>query len=281
MLLTPLPGGRDNLLQNLEHIHRELMNARGANPKLSARHKAYLDVIGDGARLLRGAVRGADIEALLLTRRYWMLVEMTISPNAPENVVNDLLSAEIDDRLLELDDSIKVTKEALNRWAASAGHLVLPDTNFYLKHPKSMKNIDFHDLLGTDGTITVLFPMVVLNELDKAKRRNDDGRGQAQMVLALLEANAKDGMSGVWADAPRRSSRPNQGQVWFDVILDPPEHIPFDNADAEIIDRALTAQILAGRAVTLLTHDTAQAFRARGAGIEDVRRLEGKAPRTN
>ncbi|HEX2894908.1 MAG TPA: PIN domain-containing protein [Marmoricola sp.] len=274
MLLAPLPGGRDNLLNHLEHIRRELLNARGVNPQLSGRHKAYLDAVSEGARFLRGVVRGADIDALLLTHRYWMLVEMTISPNSPENVVNDLLSAEIEDRLLELDDTIKVTTEALNRWAAGAGHLVLPDTNFYLKHAKILKNIDFHELLNTSGTITVLFPLVVLNELDKAKRRNDAGRGKAQMVLALLEANVKDGLSGVWAEAPRDSSRPTQGEVWFDVILDPPEHIPLASPDAEIIDRALTAQVLAGRPVTLLTHDTAQAFRARGAGVTDVRRLD-------
>lgn len=272
MLLAPLPGGRDNLLSNLEHIRRGLINARGANPKLAARHKAYLDAVGEGARLLRGAVRAADIDALLLTRRYWTLVEMTVSPNAPENVANDLLSLEIDDRLLELDDTIATTREALNRWSVTAGQLVLPDTSFFLNNPRVLKNIDFPVILDTDDTITVLFSLAVIEELDRAKRRKDAGRPKAQVALAVLEAIAKDGFSGKWKDAPR-SRRHGHGEIWFDVLLDPLGHQPLGNADAEIIDRAVTAQILAGRDITFLTYDTNQAFRARGNGLKDVRKL--------
>jgi hypothetical protein len=54
MLLTPLSGGRDNLLNNLEFIRRELSNAKTSHTKVIAKHKAYLDAIGEGARLLRG-----------------------------------------------------------------------------------------------------------------------------------------------------------------------------------------------------------------------------------
>jgi hypothetical protein len=273
MLLTPQSGGRDNLLNSLEHIRRGLINARGTNPRSAARHKAYLDAVGEGARLLRGAVRAADIDALLLTRRYWALVEMTVSPNAPENVVNDLLSLEIDDRLLELDDTVTTTREALNRWSVTAGQLVLPDTSFFLKNPRVLKNIDFPNILGTDDTITLLFPLAVIEELDRAKRRNDSGRPKAQVALAVLEAIAKDGLSGKWKDAPK-SKRYGHGEIWFDVLLDPPGHQPIGKPDAEIIDRAVAAQILAGRDITFLTYDTNQAFRARGNGLQDVRKLE-------
>lgn len=272
MLLTPMPGGRDNLLSHLEHMRRELINARGTNPKLAARHKAYLDVIGEGARLLRGAVRAADIDALLLTRRYWTLVDMTVSTNPPETVVNALLSLEIDDRLLELDDTIAATREALNRWSLTAGQLVLPDTSFFLNNPRVLKNIDFPTILGTDDTITLLFPLAVIEELDRAKRRNDAGRAKAQVALAVLEAIAEDGLSGKWKNAPR-SKRHGHGEIWFDVLLDPLGHQPLRNSDAEIIDRAVTAQILAGRDITFLTYDTNQAFRARGNELKDVRKL--------
>lgn len=273
MLLTPLPGRRDNLVNNLEHIHRELINARGASPQRAARHKAYLDAIGEGARLLRGAVRTDDIDALLLTRRYWALIDMTISSNPPENVVNDLLSLEIDDRLLELDDTIATTREALNRWSVTAGQLVLPDTSFFLNNPRVLKNIDFPTILDTDDTITVLFPLAVIEELDRAKRRNDAGRPKAQVALAVLEAIAKDGLSGKWKEAPK-SRRRGHGEIWFDVLLDPPTHLPLGDSDAEIIDRAVTVQILAGRDITFLTYDTNQAFRARGNGLKDVRKLD-------
>lgn len=273
MLLTPLPGGRDDLLNKLEHIRRELINSRGTSPELAARHRAYLDAIGEGARLLRGAIRAADVDLLLLTRRYWTLVDMTVSTNPPVRVVNDLLSLEIDDRLLELDDTIATTQEALNRWSVTAGQLVLPDTSFFLNNPRVLRNIDFPTILGTDDTITLIFPLAVIEELDRAKRRNDAGRPKAQVALAVLEAIAKDGLSGKWKDAPK-STRHGHGEIWFDVLLDPLGRKPLGNSDAEIIDRAVTAQILAGRDVTFLTYDTNQAFRARGNGLKDVRKLE-------
>lgn len=274
MLLTPLPGGRDNLLRNLEHIRREIGNANTSHSTVIEKHKAYLDAVGEGARLLRGQVRPADIEELLLTRRYWALVDMAVTTSPPFAVVSDLLALEIDDRLLELDAAITTTSEALNRWSATAGHLVVPDTSFYLRNPRVLKNIDFPDILDTEDTITVLFPLPVIEELDRAKRRNDAGRNKALVALAVLESHAKDGLSGKWKDAPKSSQRQGQGDIWFDVLIDPPGHVPLPVADAEIIDRALTAQVLAGREVTVLTYDTNQAFRARGAGIKDVRKLE-------
>lgn len=274
MLLTPLLGGRANLLKNLEHIHLALSNANTSHTEVIDKHKAYLDAVGEGARLLRGQVRPADIDELLFTRRYWSLVDMTATPDPAPAVVSDLLSLEIDDRLLEVDMTIDSTRDALNRWTATAGQLVLPDTSFYLRNARVLKNIDFPDILDTEDTITILVPLVVIEELDRAKRRRDAGRRKAQVALAVLEAHAKDGLSGKWKDAPKRTGRAGQGDIWFDVVLDPPGHVPLGNPDAEIIDRALTVEALAGRDVTFLTFDTNQAFRARGAGLKDVRKLE-------
>ncbi|MGK2881963.1 MAG: PIN domain-containing protein [Mycobacterium sp.] len=280
MLLTPLPGGRDNLLSHLDFIRRALSNARTSHTKVMAKHKAYLDAVGEGARLLRGQVRPTDIDELLHTRRYWALVEMTLSENPPSTVVSDLLDLEIDDRLRELDAAIDSTRDAFGRWPTTAGHLVLPDTSFYLRNPRVLKNIDFPDILKTQNTITLLFPLVVIEELDRAKRRNDAGRKKAQVALAVLEAHATAGLSGKWKDAPP-SSPAGRGDIWFDVLLDPPSHLPLGNPDAEIIDRALTVEILSGRDVTFLTYDTNQAFRARGAGIKDVRKLDDDTSATS
>lgn len=50
-------------------------------------------------------------------------------------------------------------------------------------------------------------------------------------------------------------------------MTDAPEHVRLPSADAEIIDRALTIERLAGREVVLLTYGSAQASRARDAGL--------------
>lgn len=274
MLLTPLPGGRDNLLQNLLFIRGELSNAKTSHSGGTSKHKAYLDAVGEGARLLRGQVRPTDIDELLHSRRYWALLEMTLAENPPSTVINDLLNLELDDRLVELDATIATTREALDRWAVTAGQLLVPDTSFYLRNHTVLEHIDFPAVLDTDDTITVLFPLVVIEELDRAKRRRDEARGKAQVALAVLERHAKDGLSGKWKEAPAGRERAGRGDIWFDVLLDPPGHVPLAKPDAEIIDRAVAVQAISGRDVTLLTYDTNQAFRARGAGIRDVRKLE-------
>ena len=167
MLLTPLPGGRDNLLKNLEFVKRELGNAKTSHSSVTDKHKAYLDAIGGGARMLRGQVRPTDIDELLHSRRYWALLDMTLAENPPSTVVSDLLSLEIDDRMVELDATIATTRQAFDRWSVTAGQLVLPDTNFYLHNPNVLENIDFPTILGTENSITVLFPLVVIEELDR------------------------------------------------------------------------------------------------------------------
>lgn len=273
MLLTPLPGGRDGLIENLEEIKRALANAQSSQTRVEGTHKAYLDAVAQGARLLRGRVRSADIDELLHTRRYWALLDMTREVNSPSAVIRDLLSLEIADRLLGLDETIATTREALFRWSSNAGRLVLPDTSFYLRNPSVLENVDFPATLGTEDTVTVLIPLVVIEELDRAKRAKDDIRHKAQVALAVLERHARDGLSGRWREAPASASQPGRGEIWFDVLLDPPGHSPLPVADAEIVDRALAVQTLAGRSVTLLTCDTSQAFRARGAGISDVQKL--------
>lgn len=240
MLLTPLPGGRDNLLANLEHIRLKLSNSKTSHSSAVSRHKDYLDAISEGARLLRGEIRPADIDELLHTRRYWVLVDLTTPVDPPTAVTNDLLTLEIDDRLHEIDATIDTTREAFNRWAPTAGQLVLPDTSFYLRNPRVLKNIDFPDILDTEDTITVLFPLVVIEELDRAKRRNYAGRQKAQVALAVLENHAKDGLSGKWKDAPTSSRQAGRGDIWFDVVLDPSGHVPQPTADAGKSSTALS-----------------------------------------
>ncbi|MEH0986253.1 hypothetical protein [Micromonospora sp. CPCC 205556] len=48
-----------------------------------------------------------------------------------------------------------------------------------------------------------------------------------------------------------------------------------DIPDEEIIDRALSTELLAGRPVTVVTYDTGMAMRAKAAGLQVVK-LEHK-----
>jgi hypothetical protein len=59
--------------------------------------------------------------------------------------------------------------------------------------------------------------------------------------------------------------------VTIEVVLDPPGHRRLPISDDEIIDRTLAIQSLAARPVPLITYDTAQSTRARGAGLKAVK----------
>ncbi len=55
--------------------------------------------------------------------------------------------------------------------------------------------------------------------------------------------------------------------VTVEIVFDPPRHTRLPINDDEIVDRALAAQTLAARQITILTYDTGQAMRARSAGL--------------
>jgi len=57
------------------------------------------------------------------------------------------------------------------------------------------------------------------------------------------------------------------------VLFDLPGHVRLAINDDEIVDRALSVQILSGKDVTFLTYDTNQALRARHAGLTNVMHL--------
>jgi len=58
--------------------------------------------------------------------------------------------------------------------------------------------------------------------------------------------------------------------VDMEILYDPPGHVRLPVNGDEIVDRTLAAGPLAGKAVTLVTFDTGQAFRAREADLSAV-----------
>jgi hypothetical protein len=60
------------------------------------------------------------------------------------------------------------------------------------------------------------------------------------------------------------------GPVTMELLFDPPDHERLPDNDAEIVDRALAVQALAGRPVTMVTYDKNMTFRARYAGLKAI-----------
>ena len=282
MLVTPRPGiSLDNLVESLQRIHTDALNLRGGGAQTA--HKrllAYLEWAGQSARMLQYLVSEADMAALVLNRRYELLLSSsgTMAGTAQERVVNDLVSLELDQRVADFEDAIKTLNAERRRWK-SAHDLVVPDANFYIHHPDRLKVADIATVADFGGTRAhVVVPLVVVDELDRLKRSSKrEVRWRAGYTVAVLDRVFKHGTFGLLhgdSETVSTDGLVGQGEVTMELLFDPPGHIRLPINDDEIVDRALAVQILGERPVTLLTYDTGMSTRARNAGLRVVKLSE-------
>lgn len=223
-------------------------------------------------------ISAADVDRLVLTRRYEMLVWSAAGllslagGNNATRVLNDLISTELDERVAAFDAAIAALQEQITRWDRASRYAVL-DTCVYLEHVNQLETLNLAAILSArEAPIRILVPMMVLDELDGAKRFSDDRRGRATVALAVIDRVVRAGgvlrerdLSAVVAGEPR----PVPGEATVEVLNEAIDHVRLPIADAEIVDQALTVQAATGVPVWLLTFDTTMALRAREAGLDD------------
>lgn len=290
MLITPRPGvGLDDLIQTLDSTRNEAFNlwSGGGPGPAHKRLLAYLEWAGRAARMLGGRISQADLAALVLNRRYEVLLgsfgTMAATETAVQRVVNDLVSLELDERVKDFDAAIKTLQSSQQRWSR-AGVLVVPDSSFYIRHPDKLEEVDFRPLLSIrEEKVTVLFPMVVVDELDGLKQHSKQQvRWRAGYTVAVLDRVFR----GTTGPATLRKEDFSvlgtggipRGEVTAELLFDPPGHLRLPINDDEIVDRAAAVQALAGRPVAMLTYDTGQSTRARNAGLRVVKLTEDIGP---
>jgi hypothetical protein len=276
MLITPRLGAdRATVLKNLELVQTELANVRSNGTTADDLCRAHLRWAANAVRQLRYQVREEDIESLVLTRRYWTLQAMV---GGSASMARDLVDVEIEDRLAVFAETVNTTRAEFGRWD-QVEWIVVADTSFYHQHPEKLDEVDLSKELGSrHAPIGLVIPMVVIDELEKQKRSSDNRlRGRAQVTLAVIERVAGDNGAGqlrVADFAPIDRGEIPSGETWLDVLFDLPGHVRLPINDDEIVDRAVSVQILAGKDVTFLTYDTNQALRARHAGLKNVMHLK-------
>jgi hypothetical protein len=282
MLVTSRPGvNRENLLQALRNVESEItvIDARapqGAHKRLLS----YLEWTSNAVRTLGNQISPPDLERLVLTRRYEQLLSgvgtMTGTETEVQRVVNGLVSLEIRQRADDFAAAVKALDNQINRWSSYA-HFVVPDTSFFIEHPDKLKDVDFGPMLNIwQALITVLVPIVVVDELDRLKKSKDQHeRWRAGYTLAVLDrvCEGSTGRGQLRAAEPVTPPPGEKGHSPIDIelVFDPPGHVRLPINDDEIVDRALAAQALAGRNLTLLTYDTGQSTRGRLAGLDVVK----------
>ncbi|MEV0269209.1 PIN domain-containing protein [Hamadaea sp. NPDC050747] len=269
MFIDMVPGAnRANLLQTLNAISSDAQNLRnrgtsdGSGP--SQRVAEYVAWANRAVSMLTYQVSPRDIDRLILTRRYELLLG---AGELHSKAILNLLYAELDSRVRILDDLISDLQRQTERWPDDGERFVAMDTGVFL-HGDKIEELDLQQILhGTLEPIRLLIPMVVIDELDRLKEKNDVHiRWRAGYTLAVLDRIVADprrparlfaaGFSG------EGDNRIPRGEVTVEIILDRPGHVRLPSDDDELIDRLASIQPLAQRQVTLITYDTGMRHRA-------------------
>lgn len=179
--------------------------------------------------------------------------------------LNQVLSAELDDRATAFMKACEEVNKWVQRWSGPGVFMAL-DTNIYLHGDDELEDVDFAGLLGriTSATpIRLIVPMAVVDELDNLKQSGkNDVRGRARRTTRALHQILR-------ADpAEPQPLRPGDLSVMVELVPDPRGHVRLPNTDDEIVDRLADVQALAGREITLVTYDIGMAFRAQLAGLQ-------------
>ncbi|MEU4602469.1 PIN domain-containing protein [Kribbella sp. NPDC023972] len=190
------------------------------------------------------------------------------------------------DRQALLTAAFETLQEQIGTWAAAAGKvLAVVDTSVFLSHPAWTQDDDPTAVIasipwpeelgvGFDDVLLVL-PEVVIREFDRLKESgNQKTRYRASVTLAVIDKLLDNPYSTVsirpkdadWHAVAARGEIP-RGGVELRVFYDDPAHRPFSDPDAEIIDRAMALQTLAGTEVRLVTMDTGMGLNARRAKL--------------
>jgi hypothetical protein len=235
----------------------------------------YLSWVNTAARTLRFLISSADIERLVFTPRYELLLRgiADLDGQHGARILNELLSIEMEEREAAFAEALHDFDEVTRRWSRP-GVFIVADTSVFITHEDKLEELDFAPLIGVrDEAIHLLVPIVVVDELDGLKNRGPSPwvKWRAGSTLAYFDKIFQDGRGPARLrarDFPALDSGATpRGEVTAEIVFDPPRHVRLPIVDDEIIDRILATEPLADRRVTLVTYDTNQSTRARAAGL--------------
>jgi rRNA-processing protein FCF1 len=261
MTVTLMPGASGKVVVDTLGMLLSRLQAVSSRDKFESL-TGYLQWASGAASDLARLVSGEDVARLILTPRHWVLCGVDPSTN---QALPSIVNAEMDDRRRDLLNAQMALARELGRWDTHAGHLVVPDTNVYLHHGQLFTEIDWMTLIEArphDG-LQLIVPLIVVAELDRAKRGKAEVRTRARQTLKKFDEMFPDPSLAVPLEESGRDMA-----IRVHLFLDPPQHLRLPDADGELVDRASALSRLAHREVTIITLDTGMAFRARTAGLK-------------
>ncbi|WP_304454763.1 PIN domain-containing protein [Nocardiopsis sp. YSL2] len=187
----------------------------------------------------------------LHSERYWQIRAMSDSTHRPHSLIRLEIEDQID-FISELVDQIEHYRKILA--VDETESLILLDTNV-LVHGKPFEMVDWQELTNSKSAC-LLFPLVVIDELDKLK---DTKQHKARVPLSSLDHLTSN------IDAFQRIKARNR--VDIQITNEPLEHTRLLRVDDEIVRQASYFQAATGNTVKIITRDRGMKFRAAASGL--------------
>ena len=209
-----------------------------------------------------------DVEKMVLTRRQWLLMEMVVAENGP--AVHDLISAETTERQRYFESLVQIYTRVQADWADTRTRMIVADTNVFEHNEDYWDQVDWAALVGA-ADARLFVPGVIVRELDKHKRTDrkntvSDANPEAVRTRARVSTRR---LRERFVDVNAAVSLARSGAT-AELLLDPPRHVPLEDPDAELIDRALALRLFTQKPVTVVTGDGNMQFAASSAGLDVV-----------
>ena len=269
MALQLLPRWR------VEHVRPQLVEAATRLKNLQGvtypadRFNAYLMWTGDQLGVLRHCLSRDALNRLITTDHYRTLC--LLDPATKGNQLYSVVDIEIARQIDEFDAALKELDVAAARHEG-ADLILVPDTNVFLQRLASFENLVWSELLPRpDASAHLAIPLLVIDELDKAKLRTNNVhpksdekvRTRARRTLRALE-------QGFAGDDPYHLECAGQARVVVTFIPEDARHVRLARPDDELVDIAQGLAAMTSAPVVLVSDDTGLRLRASLAGLNAV-----------
>ena len=261
----PLVGAFDELARQLENAQLAVREGQQRSGMLTAGQKrqAFLQSVAECDRQLKLRIPRERLDSMLRSRMYFAVMAAT----SPDDQIAYAMNVEYD-RLAELLEAARQAAIDQQTYWSAVGELFLPDTSYWVDEWRSLAEVDYERTFNwATSEITLVVPMVVVDELDGVAHRRSGGADvRAKKALRFIQANA--GFHG----EPAPILRPAGGTPLRVAVVDsPPDHLRRPINDDEIVACADQLATATGKKVTLVSSDSSGfELRARLAGQQVI-----------